>query len=83
MIASDRIRACFTSCEPGAVHIWVPAFTGATDALLSGEFDGAAALAHDAHLVLGAVEIARGVVGSRARQRVGLAVRVHEALFCM
>jgi hypothetical protein len=30
MIASDPTRTLFTSCKPGAVHIWVPAFAGTT-----------------------------------------------------
>jgi hypothetical protein len=30
MIASDPIRMLPSSCKPGAVHIWVPAFAGTT-----------------------------------------------------
>src|SRR5215211_6852149 len=55
--------------SPGAIAL---GFTGATDALLPSKLDGAPAIADDPHLVLGAVEIARGLVGGRTRQRVGL-----------
>src|SRR5262245_62810587 len=36
MIASDPVRTCFTSCEPGAVHIRVPALgLGRDDSLVA------------------------------------------------